>query len=274
LSGFVDAVMLKLSTAAALTSFIDPPADPTHGRIRQLLGTLYGLPAASVADVLRVAVTETEFQRPLFRPRLLTGTWTRTAPDPGRTDVVYEGREPQPPEWIDLCAELAVTVSLQLDAGTIESIRVTDIEDFETLADFEAKFRYFDLAGFMAGHGITTVEGLKRAYRYLLTEIRLVEPAPVVVGDPANERRLTLNIAVLVRDVVDLAEGLRAARLVRDLAERGVAYRRRTGDVDVLAGMAPVLVVPEAAVTAAGLSDDEIVGFIAGQDVLAIPFTP
>jgi len=125
----------------------------------------------------------------------------------------------------------------------------------------------------MASHGMTTVEELRRAYRYLLTEIRLSEPVPFVSGDPANERRLTLDLAILVRDVVDITGQLRSARLVLDLAERGIAYERSREGMDVLAPLAPILVIPESAIAASGIPEAELLAFFTSQDVLAIPFS-
>jgi hypothetical protein len=270
-SAFVDATMLRLHAPDGVRDLLFPTGAGRLDRVRRLAVILHGLPAATVHDVLQVDLLTAEFQRPLFRPRLLGGTWTRTSPELSRTDVQYEGREAgAPPEWIDLALRVAATVVLELDGAEVESIRLADIGEFDTLAEFEAKFRHFDLAGFMARHAITTVDELKRAYRYLLGEIRLADPPPFDPADPANRRRLTLELAVLLRDTIDLTEGLRAARLVRDLVERGTAFRRQNDGLEVRAPVAPVLVFPAAAEP----PEAELLAFYASQDVVAIPVPP
>lgn len=198
MSGFTDALMLRLHAASALPGLLFPSDPQGADRIRQLAGTLYGLPAAGVHD----------------------------------------------------------------------------IGEYATLAEFEAKFRYFDLAGYLARHHITTVEELKGAYRHLLGEIRLAAPPPFDPADPAHQRRVPLELAVLVRSTVDLTEALRSARLVRDLAERGTAYGRAAGAWEVHAPLAPVLVFPAAAVAASGVPEAVLVSFFAAQDVLAISLPP
>lgn len=274
-SGFVDALMLKLHAPGGVQELLVPADEQGRARIRQLAGALYGLPASIVHDVVKVEAVAAEFQRPLFRSRMLTGTWTRTSPEHARTDVWYEGREAgAPPEWIDLSVRLAATLVLELDSGEIESIALADIGEFASLAEFEAKFRYFDLAGYMARHHLTTVDDLKRAYRHLLGEIRLSAPPPFDPADPANQRRVGLELAVLIRDAVDVTEALRSARLVRDLAEQGLAYRRDTGEFDVHAPLAPVLVFPATAVAPTGIPAANLLAFFAAQDVLAILVPP
>src|SRR5207344_2135682 len=104
---------------------------------------------ASVHDVINVEVLASEFQRPLFPPRRLAGTWTQTTPSYTRTDVLYEGLDGLVPEWVDLSARLALTVVLEVDVGEVESVLLNDLGAFSTLAEFQAKFRYFDLDAFM-----------------------------------------------------------------------------------------------------------------------------
>jgi hypothetical protein len=153
-------------------------------------------------------------------------------------------------------------------------MRIGDLGEFFTLSEFEAKFRYFDVAGFMTRHHITTVEQLKQAYRYMLGEIRLKALTPFDPADPGNQRRVDLELAILVRDDLDLVEALRSARLVSDLAERGIASRPHDEVFVPRTPLAPVLIFPAAAVTAAGIVEADLLAFFAGQDVLAIPLPP
>jgi hypothetical protein len=262
--------MVDLSDPVKLRDLIDPPADTTHQRVRELLAAVYTLPFAAIDDVTGVEVVESRLQRPLFTPRRLAGTWTQTQPSLARTDVVYEGLGRLDPEWLDVSATLSVTVVLRVDPGEIESIRLGEVASFQTLAEFESRFRFFDLAGFMAEHRITTVEELRRANRYLLGEIKLKAPGPFDPADPANRRRFELPVAVLIRDVVDLTACLRDARLAREALERTLAYRRETAEGEVRTPAAPVLVLPAAGVAATGRTAAELSAFFAAQEVLAV----
>jgi hypothetical protein len=270
MSAFVDTVMLELSDPTKLRELVAPAADPTHRRVRQLFATVYALPFAVLHDVVEVDVLDSDFQRPLFPPRRLAGTWTQTTPSYSRTDVLYEGLDGLAPEWVDLSARLALTVVLEVDAGEVESVRLHDLGAFSSLAEFRARFRFFDLDAFMAEHGITTVEELKRAYRYLLGEIKLKAVPQFDPDDPVNQHRFELNLAVLIRDAVDVAGCLRDARLAREAVERTVPYRREVGDTEVQTPYAPVLVLPEAAVAATGSTVGALETFFAAQEVLAV----
>lgn len=270
MSAFVDKVMLDLSDPAKLRELVSPATDTTHQRVRQLFATVYALPFATLHDVLEVSVLDSDLQRPLFPPRRLAGTWTQTTPSYTRTDVLYEGQDGFVPQWVDVSARLALTVVLEVDAGEVESVRLNDLGTFSTLAEFRAKFRFFDLDAFMAEHGITTVEELKRAYRYLLGEVKLKAVPPFDPNDQANRRRFELNLAVLIRDDIDLAGCLRDARLAREAVERTLPYRREVGEAEVETPYAPVLVLPEAAVAATGSTEDALEAFFAAQEVLAV----
>jgi hypothetical protein len=266
--------MLSFSDPAQLRELVDPAADTTHQRVRQLFAAVYALPFAALHDVVSVDVLMSDFQRPLFPRRTLTGTWTQTIPNLARTDLSYEGLTGLPPEWLDLAARLALTVVLQIDPGQVESIMMSDIGEFASLADFEAKFRFFDLAGFMAEHHITTVDELKQAYRYLLGEVKLAAPPAFDPADPANQRRFELNLAILIRDGIDVAACLRDVRLARELAERTVAYQREVGEAEVQAPFAPVVLLPSDAVAATGFTEAALATFFAAQDVLTVFIGP
>jgi hypothetical protein len=274
MSAFADTVMLRLNDPANLQELVAPAADATHQRVRELFAATYALPFATLHDVLRVEVLASEFQRPLFPPRRLAGTWTQTIPSHARTDILYEGQDGLTPEWLDVTARVGITVVLEVDAGEVESIQIRDLGSFSTLAEFQAKFRYFDLDAFMAEHDITTVGELRRAYRYLLGRVKLKDLPPFDPASPANQRRFELNLAVLIRDRIDLGACLRDVRLVREAAERSLAYRRDAGEAEVLAPYAPVLVLPESELAATGFTEAALAGFFAGQDVLAVFLTP
>jgi hypothetical protein len=56
-----------------------------------------------------------------------------------------------------------------VDEGKVATILTRDL--WFTLAEFRNNFRFIDLDAFMAKHSISTVEELRAAYQYLLTEI-------------------------------------------------------------------------------------------------------
>lgn len=271
---FADRIMVRLSDPAHLRELVAPAADGGHERLRQLFARVYSLPSAVLHEVLDVDVEVTEFQRPLFPGRHTLGTWTRAQPDHQRTDVMYDTVDLRSAQWLDVSASLALTVVLQVDPGEVESIRTVEIDDFATLDEFRARFRYLDLEAFLARHRISTVEELRRAYRHLLTEVKL-RPAPEFdAADPANVRRFDLRLAFLLRDTIDLTEALRAARHVGEIADRALPYRRSSGEVDATAPYATVLVFPSAGVAATGLTQAQLEQFFDAAGVLAVFVTP
>jgi hypothetical protein len=125
------------------------------------------------------------------------------------------------PVWVDLLIQLDVTVITDVDLGGAEAVLTRAFDDFSTLDEFREQFRFIDLDGFLTKHHISTVEELREAFDYVLTEVRLRTPAPFDPNDPANTHTLAVALAAVVVDPFDLAEGLRAARLVR-AAARGL----------------------------------------------------
>jgi hypothetical protein len=273
-AGFVDEVMVLLQDPAELADLLAPASDPTHQRLKRMFAAAYSLPFATLHDVVDIDVDATEFQRPLFPPKRLAGTWLQTIPTHVHTDVTYEGVDGLTPEWVDLAAYLSVTVVLEVDAGEVESLRISDLGEFTTLAQFEAKFRFFDVAGFMEEHHLNTVDDLKRAFRYLLAEVKLKAPSPFDPNDPANQRRFPLQLAVLVRASIDLVGALRDARLAREAVERALAYRRELDGAEVRTPYAPLLVFPQAAVANTPFTEAQIDDFFASQSIVALFVTP
>lgn len=274
MSAFADQVMVSLSDPVALRDLVAPATETGQQRIRRLFARVYSLPSAVLHDVLKVEVESTEFQRPLFPFRHTSGTWTQTQPDHRRTDVSYDMIDLRGPHWLDVSASLALTVVLEVDPGEIESIRSVDIESFATLAEFRARFRYFDLDAFLARHGISTVEELRRAYRYLLTEVTLRPSPEFDPADPANQRRFELRVAFLIRDAIDVTEALRSARLTGEIGDRVLPYRRSSGGLDATAPYGTVVVFPAAAVPDTGLSQPQLEQFFDAAGVLAVFVTP
>lgn len=269
MSPFVDATLMRLSDPAALRDFLFPAGDGRQ--LRALFAEVYDLPFAAIHDVADVQVLRSECQRPVFPARLLTGSWTQTLPDHRRTDVRYEGSEGAGPVWIDLDAELWVTLVLAVDPGEVESFRIAPLEGFGTLEEFRDRFSQFDLDAFMSERGLRTADDLQRALRHLIGEVRL-RPLPAFdPADPAHRRRFPLRLSVLVRDTVDVTAALRDVRTLLHTAEHALAYRRQgPADAEARAPLAPLLVFSSAGLPAGGPSPEQLSVFFAGQNVLAV----
>ncbi len=273
MSAFVDKVLLRLRDPLQVKALVAPPADTSFDTIKALFAAVYDLPAASLESVKSVQVVSSEFERPIFVPERRTGTWTKTIPAHERTDVLYESTNGMKPQWVDVVTRLRVTVVLEADPGEVESITVESLDDFTTLAQFKAKFGFFDLDAFMAEHGITTVDELKRLADYLLAEVKLKALPPFDPDDAANERQFDLELAILVRDTIDAAAALRDAKLTVALLEHALAYHRELGEAEVRTPLAPVLIFPDDALPA-GIGAGDLRAFYAAEGVLALLTPP
>jgi hypothetical protein len=239
--GFVDATLVRLADPGALKDLVFPAGDATGTRVRALLAEVFDLPFASVHDVLSVDVSAIECEVPLYDTRAVTGNWTQTIPANKRTEVQYEASDGTPLCWVEVTAELLVTVVLAIDPGEVESVRFTEGDPFITL------------------HG----------------EVRLKPVPDFDPTDPANQRRYRIRLAVLVRDEVDAAAALRDVRTVLAAAQRSVPYRRAVDDAaEGRAPWAPLVLFPAAGVPANGLTQDQLIQFFASQRVLAVFQTP
>jgi hypothetical protein len=90
MSEFVDRLLVQLSDSPRLLELVVPPSDAGHSRVRALLDAAYDLAFATIHEVRDVRVVAKELQWPLFAPVRMSGTWTQTIPNYGRTDVAYE----------------------------------------------------------------------------------------------------------------------------------------------------------------------------------------
>jgi hypothetical protein len=271
-STFVDTMLVRLARPEGLRQLLLPADDPARQRVRALFAEVYQLPFAAIHEVLDVTVTSSQCQRPVFGSRRTNGSWLQTLPGTSRGDLNFDSADGRNPHWMDLSADIQVSVVLQVDPGEVDSFRLTEIGEFTTLEEFRQKFRFFDLDAFMAQHRLSTVDDLRGAFHYLLGEVKL-KPVPAFnAADPANQRQFGLTLAVLVRDTTDLAAALRDVRLLVAAAERSLTYRRELGEAEVRAPFAPLLVFPAAAGTE--LTQQQITEFFASQQILAVFETP
>lgn len=273
MSAFVDKVLVQLRDPLKVKALVAPAAETNFDTVRALFAAVYELPAASLVTVKSVQVVGSEFERPIFVPERRTGTWTKTTPAHERTDILYESTNGMKPQWVDLVTSLRLTVVLDADPGEVDTMSAESIDDFTTLAEFKAKFRFFDLDGFMAEHEITTVAELKRLAHHILAEIRLKAPPLFDPSDPANERRFDVGLAILVRDTIDVAAGLRDAKLTMALLEHGLAFQREVEEAEVRTPLAPVVIFPDNALPA-GISAVDLRAFFAAERVLALLTSP
>jgi hypothetical protein len=274
MTGYADRMMVALSDRAALVELVAPHSDTNGTRIRTLLALGYDFPFAAVRAVTKVTSLSFRCQQALFPPVTTSGTWTTTNPEYARTDISHDTSGTVQPQWLDIVAEFAVDVVLEADGGGVDSIRIDDIGDFVTLEQFRQKFRYFDLDAFMAEHDLTTVDDLKNAFQYLRAQIRLTQPPPFDPGDPANSRRFPLRVAMLLREVIDIAGVLRDVRLAIRAADRSTATRPTVHEGQPKGAVVPVVAFPDAALAATGLSAPELTAFFAAQDIVALLHTP
>lgn len=274
MSLFVDRLLLQLSNSTQLIQLLDPPGDANHTRLRALLNTMYDLEFATIHDVRNVQVRRAESERLLLTTHPTRGTWTQTIPSYTRTDVVYEGSDKLEPLWFDIGAEIGLTLLLEVDAGEVESIVTHAIENFKTLAEFQAHFLFFDLAAFMAEHGITAVDELREYAQYLLAEIRLRTPPVFDPNNPANLHSYTLDLAVFIRETIDVAGALHDVKLARIVTERTQSYRKEFEGNEILVPYAPIVIFPEAALAGLPFDANALQTFFATEGVLALFLTP
>ncbi|GAA3436243.1 hypothetical protein [Kutzneria kofuensis] len=268
-TAFVDSTLVRLSTPDGLRDLVFPSDDPAHTRIRALFAEVYRLPDAAVHDVSGVTVQSVTCQQPLFPQVQRIGNWMQTIPAHTRTDFTVEGNDHNSPQWMDLDARLTVDTVLTVDPGEVESWRIGDIGEFATLDEFRAKFSYFDLDAFLTEHRISTVEQLRDAFHYLRGEIRLKPAPPFDPADPRNGRRFPLRVAVLVRDIIDIAAALRDVRLVASACQRETGYQGDSDVAEATAACAPLLVFPASAVPATGLTQAQLTDFFTRQRAVA-----
>jgi len=274
MSQFVDRLLLQFSDPAQIVQLLAPTTDTNHARLLTLLNAVYNFQFATIHDVRNVTVRQTEFQKLLLTTHRTQGTWTQTIPSYMRTDIVYEDLDRPEPIWIDIAVEVGLTLVLEVDSGAIASITDYEVANFQTLDDFQKQFRYIDLNAFMAEYNITTVDELRERYQYLRSEIQLSPLVQFDPNNPANQHAYTLNIAILIRDVIDVAATLRDAKFARFALEQAIAYQREVDVAEVQTPYAPLIIFSQAALTGLPFTTNALQTFFAAEGILALFFTP
>lgn len=271
---FADQMLVHLSDPVRLAQFLAPPGDPGGTRPRALLDAVLDLPFARLHEIRDMEVKETRIERPITPLRRLRGSVTQTIPSYTLATEVSESEEPAEPLWLDISARLAMTVVLEVDQGDVESIIVREITDVATLEEFRDRFQFFDLDAFLAEHGISTIEELRAHAHYLKTEIRLRPPGPFDPNDPANLRHYRLNVAILIREAIDLVAALRTAQSLRVTLERDLTYHREQDQAAIRTPYAPVVIFPESLLAGLPFDAATVRALFARERMLALFATP
>ncbi|MFJ2172219.1 hypothetical protein ACIOHE_04795 [Streptomyces sp. NPDC087851] len=201
-----DRAMARLTDKAGLAQLLTP-------RARLLVEMTHELEYERVDSVTDLRVGSVTPQSPLFPPDSHQGYWSQVVPSITRADFGWAG-ETAEPVWIDVLAEVEVDLVAETDPGGLDSLVVKAVDDYTTLDEFRAQFRFLDLDAFMASHGLHTVEDLRDSGEYLRTEVRLRRPPVFDPADPANRRTVGLDTAVVIGDMDDVAGAVRTARRV------------------------------------------------------------
>ncbi len=91
-------------------------------------------------------------------------------------------------------------------------------------------------------------------------------------NNPANLHSYTLNLAILIRDTIDVAAALHDIKLARAVMERVLVYSREFDGNEVLAPYAPIIIFPKAALTGLPFTDSALQTFFASQGILLLFF--
>jgi hypothetical protein len=265
-----DRALLRLSDPARLAALL-ADGDPDRQRVRTMLAATYDLSAARIEAVREVEVAAVELARPLFPVSRRSGVWTQLVPAYTRSELSLDVPVPTDPVWVDLLARLTVTVITEVDPAGAEAVLAAAFDDFDTLEEFRARFSFFDLDGFLATHPISTVAELREAFDYLVAEVRLRRPAGFDPDDPVNTHRLGVTLAAIPVEPLDLAAGLRAARLVRAAAGQLTGGAPASGPIDTTAPYATAVVFPAAGADSPTAA--EIEQLYAGDGVVSLFLT-
>ncbi len=274
MSVFVDQLLLQLSDPTQLIQLLAPTTDTNHTRLLTLLKAVYNFQYATIHDVRNITVQQIELQKLLLTTHRTQGTWTQTIPNYTRTDVLYEKSDKLEPLWLNITAQIGLTLLLEVDSGAVESIGIQPIEGFQTLDDFKAHFHFIDLQAFMTEHELTTVDDLRAYAQYLIAQIQLKQPPKFDPNDPANLYSYTLSIAILIRDTIDIAAALQDLRLARAVTERVQSYSRSFDGNEVLSPYGSILIFPQTALTGSPFNQNTLQTFFANQGILALFLTP
>jgi hypothetical protein len=219
MAGFVDRALLQLHEAAALEGLLRGSAPAPYPHLKRLIAAVFDDGPASVDRIDDVSVLSIDPFVQIPATTAIRGTLTTSQPTYAQSEVRGELIAHYGPS-AHLIARVLLRVVVETDAGGIESVVMSSIDNVTDLDDFASRFRYIDLPAFLSAHKITTVEQLRESAQYLLAEIRLARPPAFDPDDPANSYAVEVDIAFAICGELDLAAGLAAGR---ELAAAGVS---------------------------------------------------
>ncbi|MGW7528509.1 hypothetical protein [Streptomyces sp. NPDC054783] len=265
---FSDTVLLSLSDPDRLKAALVPANDTTG--ILTLLHAIHEFTFARLDQVQDVTIGDIALQQPFFPSRRITGDLTRTSPSYCRSDLRLDVAHE--PIWADLLVRVHAEVIAEVEPGGAESVVTRMVDAVDTLDDFRRQVPFLDVDEFMSRHGLATVDDLRNAHEYLVTEYRLRTPPPFDPVDPGNAYRLEIPLAVLAMDSLDLTGGLRAAKQLRAATEDVLTPARPSALSEAKAPYAVAVVFPAA--PAPSPSPDpqvkDITQLFAREDVLSL----
>jgi hypothetical protein len=212
---FTDRALVWLHEPAALGELLRGPDAPSYPHLERLVAAVYAPDGVQLDHVAGATVVDVTPMKSLAGTDRLNVTWQQTQPAFELADLRGSLTRAGVEVWADLYASVHLDLVAEIDPGGIESSVSTSIDNITSLADFRSRFRFLDLDDFLARMRISTVEELREAAEYVLTEVRLKPLPPFDPDDPANTGSVTVDVALAVLDQRDLAAGLRAARRLR-----------------------------------------------------------
>lgn len=212
MSQFIDRAVLQLHQPAPLAALLKGSGGAPYPHLERLVTAVFANDSERLHRIDDLTVLEVEPVVMLPERERLTGMWTVTQPASGLGDVRGELTRAGSGPYAHLMASVQVTAVVELGGSRIDTMTIQSIENITSFADFESRFRFLDLANFLATHRITTVDQLRQAGPHLLTEIRLEQPPAFDPQDSAHAYDVQLDIAIVVQDVLDVTAGLVAAR--------------------------------------------------------------
>ena len=233
MSLFVDGLLLQLSDSTQLSQLLAPAGDTNYTRLRTLLNTMYDLQYTTIHSVQDIKVT-VESQRLLLTTHQTRGVWRQTAPHHLHTDIMYEGSDKLEPIWLDISAQATLTLLTEVDSGKVESVDTHQLEH---------------------------------------VMIQLQQPGPFNPQDPANIQSYTLNLALFIRDTLDVAATLRSVKLAKAIMERVTTYQKQLDSVEVLTSYAPIVLFPQSALQSVPFTSDAVQKCFAQEGVMVLFMT-
>lgn len=235
MSLFVDRLLLQLSDPAQLRQLLAPADDTGHTRLLTLLNTMYNLEFAKIHDVQDVSVQQSESERLFLTMHQTRGVWRQTTPGHQHTDIVYEGSDKLEPIWLDIAAQVQVKLLIEVDSGTAESIDTHQLDQIM---------------------------------------IQFKKPVPFDPQDPANVQSYPLNIAIFIRETLDVAAALHDIKLARSVIEQASVYQKELDSGEVVAPYAPIVIFPPDALQGLPFNADALHTFFARENVLVVLMAP